>query len=168
MNKYYKLINENESNTFNKKLFKHKTKKNKLKTKIVIAKSILNILLLIIYAIIIKNFIDKEKIKNNIKVCLCVVGKKENMYAKEYVNYYKKLGYNHIYIYDNNDINDEKFESVLSEEINSNYVTIVNYRGLKGRQCEAYQDCYKKYNKYYNWLSFYDFDEFLEVYRLFC
>mgnify|MGYP006873140192 CR=1 FL=1 len=39
-----------------------------------------------------------NKINHNIKVCLCVIGKNENIYAKEYVSYYKQLGYNHIYI----------------------------------------------------------------------
>ena len=32
--------------------------------------------------------------------------------------------YNHIYIYDNNDVNGERFEDVLDDEIKSNFVTI--------------------------------------------
>ena len=42
--------------------------------------------------------------KNIINVCLCVIGKGEKLYVKEYINYYEKLGYNHIFLYDNNDI----------------------------------------------------------------
>ena len=105
------------------------------------------------------------KVNANIKVGLCVIGKKENLYAKEYVNYYKNLGYNHIFIYDNNDVNDEKFEDVLSKEISENFVTIINYRGYRGKldrpQFDSYQDCYSKHSGEYDWLSFYDFDEFL-------
>ena len=98
---------------------------------------------------------------------MCVIGKLENLYAEEYVNYYKKLGYNHIFIYDNNNQNDEKFETVLKDKINEGFVSIIDYRGFRGTrdspQFDAYYDCYKKYNKYYNWLSFFDFDEFLEL-----
>ena len=64
-----------------------------------------------------------------LSVCLCIIAKKENLYAKKFVNHYKKLGYNHIYIYDNNNINDEKFEDVIQDEINSGFVTIINFRG---------------------------------------
>ena len=84
------------------------------------------------------------------RICLCTVGKKENLYVKEFVNYYKQLGYSHIYIYDNNDVDGEKFEDVLQDEINSNFVTIINYRGIVGKMCRAYEDCYEKNNKNYD------------------
>jgi hypothetical protein len=110
-----------------------------------------------------KRIINSSKSNKNIKVCLCSIGKKENLYAKEFVNHYKKIGYSHIYIYDNNDENDEKFEDVLQDEINSNFITIVNIRGKIKGQCYVYIDCYEKYHKEYDWLSFFDMDEFLEV-----
>ena len=89
--------------------------------------------------------------------------KKKFLYAREYVNLYKKLGYSHIYIYDNNDINEEKFEDVIQDEIDWGFVTIINIRGKIKGQCYAYNDCYEKYNKLYDWLSFFDFDEFLSL-----
>ena len=45
---------------------------------------------------------DNNKL-NQIKICICTIGKNENKYIKEYVEYYKKLGINKIYLYDNND-----------------------------------------------------------------
>ena len=57
-----------------------------------------------------------------LKVCLCVIGKRENRYVKEFVEHYKKIGYNKIFIYDNNEINDEKFEDVIQDEINKGFV----------------------------------------------
>ena len=111
------------------------------------------------------NNIVKEENISSTKVCMCAIGKKENPYAKEFVNYYKNLGYNHIFIYDNNDVNDEKFEDVLRKEISENFVTIIDYRGYRGKkdrpQFDSYRDCYEKYSGEYDWLSFYDFDEFL-------
>ena len=103
-------------------------------------------------------------IKFHSKICLCCIGKNENIYAKEYINHYKNLGYNHIYIYDNNDINGEQFSEVLSKEIKEGFITIIDYRGKKETaQKEAYYHCYRNYNKYYNWLSFFDFDEYLVI-----
>ena len=110
------------------------------------------------------SFIRKEK---KTKICLCVIGKNENVYAKEYINHYKQLGYNHIFIYDNNDINGERFEDILTEDIKKGFVSIIDYTGYRGKynnsQREAYYDCYKKNKRFYDWLSFFDFDEFLEL-----
>ena len=70
-------------------------------------------------------------------------------------------------LYDNNNENDEKFQDVLKDEIDSGFVSVIDYRGFRGSkdspQFDAYYDCYEKYNKDYNWLSFFDFDEFLEL-----
>ena len=97
------------------------------------------------------------------KVCLCTIGKRENLYAKEYVEYYINFGVDKIFIYDNNDINDEKFENVLSEYINKKLVEIVNYRGKNKIQMIAINDCYKKNFKKYDWIIFYDMDEFISL-----
>ena len=118
------------------------------------------------------NFIEKVKFikyfkKNKlIKICLCVIGKQENLYVKEYVDHYKKLGYNHIFIYDNNEPRTEKFSDILKDEIKNGFITIINYIGYKSNnnsQQKAYYDCYKKNKNHYDWLSFFDFDEFLEL-----
>ena len=69
------------------------------------------------------------------------------------------MGFHHIYIYDNNEINGEKFEEVISEEIKNGFVSIINYRGYKAIQVEAYYDCYKNNYKKFKWLAFFDFDE---------
>jgi len=156
-NKEIKLRKQNEKFIIKKPLSKLFFRKKIFRFDYFIIKIISNIILALLY-IIIANYIKKIP-----RICLCAVGKKENLYAKEYVNYYKQLGYSHIYIYDNNDIDDEKFEDVLKEEINSNFVSIINYRGKIGKQCRIYEDCYEKNNKNYDWLSFFDFDEFLDI-----
>ena len=124
------------------------------------------ILFFIIIYIFFCNHYYKKKYEK-IKVCLCVIGKLENIYAKEYVNHYKKLGYDHIYIYDNNNNNSERFSDILFEEIKIGFVSINDFIGFRGKynnsQYEAYYDCYNKYSRYYDWLSFFDFDEFLDI-----
>ena len=96
--------------------------------------------------------------KNIINVCLYVIGKGEKLYVKEYINYYEKLGYNHIFLYDNNDINGEVYEDIIQDELKKGFVSIINYRGKIGKryvngfkmdsQNEAYYDCYEKNNKF--------------------
>ena len=51
-----------------------------------------------------KEYINND-IDNDIKACICTLGKKENRYIREYVSYYEKYGIDKIYLYDNNDIN---------------------------------------------------------------
>ena len=112
--------------------------------------------------------LDKfNKSKNNIsntKVGLCLICKNENLYIKEFIDHYKSLGYDHIFIYDNNDFNEEKLEDITKKYINDGYISIINYKGDKQKpQFRVYIDCYEKNNKNYDWLSFFDADEFLEL-----
>ena len=69
------------------------------------------------------------KNNNNIKVCICTVGKKENRYIREFVEYYKKYGVDKIFLYDNNDENEERFEYVIKDYIENGLVKILNWRG---------------------------------------
>lgn len=89
--------------------------------------------------------INKNK---ELKVCLCTICQKENLYASEFVEHYKKIGYDKIFIYDNNNVGDEKFEEVLSKQISNNFVEIINYKGYRGKrqspQSDAFIDCYEK------------------------
>ena len=94
-------------------------------------------------------------------MCLCTIGKKENLYAREYVEYYKNLGIKKIFLYDNNDENDEKFDVILKEYIDEGLVEIINIRGKIAPQVKAMDDCRKRNYKKFDWLMFFDMDEFL-------
>ena len=81
---------------------------------------------------------------NNLKIALCTLGREENLYAKEYVNHYLNLGVDHIFIYDDNGPNTEKFSDVIDQTYKNN-VTIYKNNTIKG-QSTAFTDCYKKIN----------------------
>ena len=102
-------------------------------------------------------------INNNykIKVCICTIGKLENLYIREFIKYYNKLGVDKIYIYDNNEINGELFETVLFDYIKKNYVYIINFRGILKPQYKMMNNCYKKNYLKYDWIIFNDIDEFI-------
>ena len=97
------------------------------------------------------------------KVALCCIGRLENQYAVEYVEHYKSIGFDKIFIYDNNHDGEEHFEDVLQSYIDDGFVTIIDCRNKEAAQLSAYNDCYSKHNKEYDWIAFYDFDEFLTL-----
>ena len=96
-------------------------------------------------------------------VGICSIGRKENLYAKEFVEYYLKLGIKKIIIYDDNEINGEKFEDVLKEYIINEKVEIIDIRGFESAQLPSYNNCYKRYKNQFDFLLFLDFDEFVII-----
>ena len=99
----------------------------------------------------------------NTSIALCAIGRRENQYAPEWVGHYRAIGFDHIYIYDNNHDGEEHFEDVLGDSVAENYVTIIDWRDREGHstQRDAYNDCYARFGKKHKWLAFFDFDEFL-------
>lgn len=97
------------------------------------------------------------------KTLLCTIAKNENRYLREWVEWYKSIGFTNICLYDNNDADGERFEDVISDYIDSGFVIVKDWRGNTDKpQIPAYQSCYDEYNKEYDWIAFFDVDEFLE------
>lgn len=96
------------------------------------------------------------------KVALCCIGKWENAYIREYVEYYKGVGFSKIFVYDNNEIDGERYEDVIKDYIDEGFVEIVDFRGMTVCQLKAYQDCHNKNGKDYDWIAYFDCDEFIE------
>jgi hypothetical protein len=141
-------------------------KNNKIIKKLI---KVSSCLVMIIFLLVKNNFIKYEEnnIKSKTKVCLCCIAKMENLYISEFVEHYKSIGYNHIYLYDNNDINGERFDDVIKDKITSGFVTVLNFRGYRGgkdnAQMDAYYDCFNRFNSKCNWISFFDIDEYLFI-----
>ena len=97
------------------------------------------------------------------KVALICCGRLENRYAVEFVEHYKQLGFDHIFIADNNRDGEEHFEDVLQSYIDEEFVTIFDYRNKDTIQLFGYIEMYNKISLDYNydWLFYCDFDEFL-------
>lgn len=108
----------------------------------------------------------QPKTPNEITTLICCIGKNENRYVRNYVEWYKNLGVTHICIYDNNDIDGERFEDVIGDYVNDGYVEIIDYRGLKVCQFQAYTECYHNNKNDYDWILFIDCgDEYLKLNR---
>ena len=90
------------------------------------------------------------------RVVLCCIAKNEELYINDFVNYYLKIGFDTIYIYDNN----EKDKPL---KVNNDRAKVFNSRGIKkaGFQKEIYTMFYNKYKDTFDWCLFVDIDEFL-------
>jgi hypothetical protein len=95
-------------------------------------------------------------------ICICSIGKNENLYVKEFIEYYLSLGIKKIIIYDNNDINGENFKDIIQDHY-SKRVTIIDVRGMTSIQIPIYNYCYKNNYDKYDWIGFIDFDEYLYI-----
>lgn len=95
------------------------------------------------------------------RVCLCSPAKKENLYLKEFVEHYKSYKVDKIFLYDNNDLDGEYFEDVINDYVQWGFVEIINFRGKKRALIEMMNDCYKKNYLAYDWLIFYEIDEYI-------
>ena len=102
--------------------------------------------------------------KKELKVGICTVGKNDNKYIREFVEYYQKCGVDKIFLYDNNDSKGENFDDVISDYIKSGLVEISNFwRGKNNEQLKIMNDCYRNNNDKYDWLIFYNLDEYIHL-----
>ena len=92
------------------------------------------------------------------RIVLCALAKNENLYINDFVNHYLKIGFDKIYIYDNN----EKDAPYIGDNIeNKGRVEIIDVRGIIEPKLQ--QKCYTEfYNSHqFEWCLFCDIDEFL-------
>jgi len=109
-----------------------------------------------------------------LKVGVCAIAKNENLYIREWVEYYKNLGVSKIFLFDNNDVDGERFEDVIGDYIENKFVKLIDKRGAvkvintsyeygDSIQGLAYSECYYNNYKNFDWLAFLDIDEFLSI-----
>lgn len=83
-------------------------------------------------------------------VALVCIAKNEDLYIEEWINYHFKIGFDQIFIYQN----DWRFDKEIPN------VTKIEFDGIK-RQMQSYDDFILKYGKDFDWVAFFDVDEFL-------
>jgi predicted house-cleaning noncanonical NTP pyrophosphatase (MazG superfamily) len=101
--------------------------------------------------------------EQEIKICICTLGKNENRYIREFAQYYKNYNVDKILLYDNNDINGETFDIIIKDFIQDKFIKIINWRGKIREQIKIMNHCYNKNFDKYDWLIFYDIDEFIHL-----
>jgi hypothetical protein len=84
------------------------------------------------------------------KIALVCIAKNEDHYLEEWINYNKKLGFDDIFIYQN----DWRW-SGESENVHK-----IEFDGIN-KQRDSYNNFIKNYHDKYDWVAFFDVDEFL-------
>lgn len=90
---------------------------------------------------------------SNIKCVLVCIAKEEILYIQEFIDYYLKLGFYNIFIYDNSDNNELK-------PFSNEKVKVLPFPGFK-KQVLAYNHFLSNYKNEYDYVAFLDVDEFL-------
>lgn len=110
------------------------------------------------------------KIQNNLlkafpyklpTVALCAIAKNENKYLREWVEHHLNLNIDQIYLLDNNDPDGEHFEEVIGDYIKNKKVIVIDKRGIRNAQIDSYEEFYQTIGQKYDWVGFWDIDEFL-------
>ena len=145
------------------KIVKKKLKKNKI-----LLKKLFKAIIIILFIILRKtnniNITNNTLTKSKTKIALCTIAKKENRYIKYFVSFYKKIGYNHIYFFDNNEIGDETLGDlqIIKDGIKEGFISVIKYiERNNSHVTRSYYECYERYNLEYDWISFFDIDEYL-------
>jgi hypothetical protein len=101
------------------------------------------------------------------KTCIVAIGRYEGDYVEEWVNYHLNLGFDHIYLGDNNFDNPERMEVILNKYIKDGKVSVYDCRNefyhVAG-QCKFYMQMYRNEElSQYDWILYIDIDEFFTL-----
>lgn len=104
----------------------------------------------------------QEKRKEAEMNCIvCAIAKQENRYIYEWAKHHLEIGFKHLHIYDNNDVDGERIEDVFRGTDIEGDVTVHDVRGMKCMQLKVYQECYERED--FDWCAFIDIDEFITL-----
>ena len=101
-------------------------------------------------------------------VALFCVFRNEHIYINEFIEHYLNLGFNHIYLIDNS--SNDKLDNILNPKFKSD-VSIIDIRSenvidnFSDYQIKLYTSLYNIFNFKYDWLAFFDIDEFLILHK---
>lgn len=94
------------------------------------------------------------------KCAICAIAKNENDYINDWVKYHIDLGFDEIYLFDNNEPDAEYVGNRISKDYLS-HVVIVPVNHFKQFQKKAYNDMYSYFGKDFDWTAFIDVDEYI-------
>lgn len=98
------------------------------------------------------HYLSSKYIK--MKIALVCIAKNEDNYIEEWINYHLKLGFNKIFIYEND----------WRCNIDNENIVKIPHDG-HAKQYSAYNHFIQNYNKEYDWAAFFDVDEYLVLHK---
>ena len=115
-----------------------------------------------------ENSVDYDKMKNAkngthiYHTCIIARAKYENLYIREFVEYYLKLGVEKFYLADENEDFVENLSDVLDDYIKKGIVEIEYIKHLKIEHHDLCEIAFKEIKSRCKWIFMNDIDEFLE------
>jgi len=104
--------------------------------------------------------------ENNKKLAICSIFQDDAKYIPEWIEFHKKQGVSHFYLYENNSTDD--FKTILKTYVDSGLIEIIcwdfkqkNESEWSQIQTSAYMNCITNYGRRHEWIAFLDTDEFL-------
>lgn len=94
------------------------------------------------------------------KTAICAIAKNENDYINDWCEWHINLGFDKIFIFDNNEP-ETPFVGNFLKNKTKEHVIIIPVNHFKQFQKQAYNDFYKNFGVNYDWSAFIDIDEFI-------
>lgn len=95
-------------------------------------------------------------------IVICAIAKNEHLYINDWVKYHINLGFDHIYVFDNDDLNAQ----FIGDFIDKDLIDKISFIDVRGMHKQWFQQ--KCYNKFYqankdnfSWCAFIDIDEYI-------
>ena len=111
----------------------------------------------------IKEYTNNTRVKRKIYSNDIKFGKNDNIYIKEFVQFYEKWGVDKIFLYDNNDLKGENFGDIINDYVNEGLVEVIDYRGKNENIINMLDNCYQKNYEKYDWFAFFGIGEFIHL-----
>ena len=95
-------------------------------------------------------------------ICICAIMKNEHKYLNDWVKHHIDIGFDYIYLFDNDDINSPNAIDYVNQEY-LDKIQVINIRGAKELhlQQHIYNDFYNKFKNNFKWCAFIDIDEYI-------
>lgn len=109
-----------------------------------------------------KSSFEKEVDMKDKPVIICAIAKNEHLYINDWVKYHIKLGFDHIFVFDNDDLGSDFIGKYVDESFRDK-VSFIDVRGIKKQrfQEECYDKFYHENLDYFSWCAFIDIDEYI-------
>lgn len=106
-----------------------------------------------------------KKTTDSLRVAVCAISKWEDQYLVEWVEYYKSIGFTNVLFYDNNIEGDDGQYNILKPYIDDGFVIYHDFRTFQNccQQRLCYVECMKAYKNSFDWIAYFDIDEFIDI-----
>lgn len=104
--------------------------------------------------------INPQIVSQKETVAIIAISRLENDYINEWIEHHFNIGVDHIYIYDNSSLKEEKLSGAIYEKF-LDKVSVIPAYNKQQYQKPAYKDAYQRFGNLYEWLIYIDIDEFI-------